>query len=125
MARFCKVFVLLLLTLLAACQEGGEAGDLFGMWRMDGTDNHYLSFSGSIVLFRSVGEGDVFGTFQHKGDSLFIQCYSISGAPIDTAVVEGTFGMRPFNDIRLKVTTLDGDRLRLEKAARSWNFYQY
>ena len=67
----------------------------------------------------------MFGNFQHTGDSLFIQCYSINGEAADTAVVEQTFGFRPMNDVRLKMEQPDGDHLVLRKGERTWNFRKY
>ena len=125
MARFFKTLILLSLLLLAACQEGGEAGDLFGQWRMKGTDNRYVSFSGSVVLFRSTDGGSVYGNFQHVGDSLFLQCYSIYGTPADTLLIEGHYGFNSFSDIRLRITTLDGESLGLADDNRTWSFYKY
>ena len=124
MEKFYK-YLLPLTLLLLSCQEGGDAGDLFGQWRMKGSDSQYISFSGPIVEFRSIGEGEVFGNFQHVGDSLFIQCYSIYGDPVDTLVVESTFGLKPLNDIRLKITALDDDNLVLVRENRTWSFYKY
>lgn len=125
MARFSKLLLLLGLLLTASCQEGGEAGDLFGQWRMEGSDTKYLSFSGSLLLFKSMGEGEVYGSFQHRGDSLFMQCYSVQGLASDTALVEQTFGMRPFANVRLHIDKADGDRLVLSSGTQQWSFYQY
>ena len=87
MARFYKYivhssqFIVLLLAFpltltFSSCQEGREAGDLLGQWRMADSDSKYISFSGSITEFRYVKDGSlrqyVFGNFQHVGDSLFI-----------------------------------------------------
>ena len=130
MARFFKHLLalasyLLFLTSSISCQEGGEAGDFFGQWRMKGTEGKYISFSGSITWLKSMGEGDVFGNFQHVGDSLFIQCYSINATPGDTAIVEQAFGWKPINDIRLKINVLDGDNLVVSKGGQTWSFYKY
>ena len=130
MARFFKHLLalasyLLLLTSSVSCQEGGEAGDFFGQWRMKGTEGKYISFSGSTTWLKSMGEGDVFGNFQHVGDSLFIQCYSINATPGDTAIVEQAFGWKPINDIRLKINVLDGDNLVVSKGGQTWSFYKY
>ncbi len=129
MARFSKHLLLLTsyILLLTSCQEGGEAGDLFGQWRMNGSDSEYLSFSGSIAVFRTntkVGT-QVFGNFQHVGDSLFIHCYSKKGLPSDTTLVEQLFGFKPFSDIRVRITTLDADRLVLTKEGQTWEFFKY
>lgn len=112
-------------SILSSCQEGGEAGDLFGQWRMTGSDTQYICFSGSISMFRSATDGEVFGNFQHQGDSLFIQCYSIKGLRSDTVMVEETFGFKPFKDIRVKIKSLNGDILILSKDNQKWNFYKY
>ena len=96
----------LLISLLFSCQEGGEAGDLHGMWRMNGSDRHYICFSGTLVTFRKGNGSDVFGKFQREGDSLFIQCYSVS-------------------NIRLKVEALNSNQLLLQKGSRLWSFYPY
>lgn len=130
MARFFKHLLalasyLLLLTSSISCQEGGEAGDFFGQWRMKGTEGKYISFSGSTTWLKSMGEGDVFGNFQHVGDSLFIQCYSINATPGDTAIVEQAFGWKPINEIRLKINVLDGDNLVVSKGGQTWSFYKY
>ena len=111
--------------LLTACQEGGDAGDLLGQWRLKGADSRYISFSGSIVLLRSIYEGQVFGKFRHAGDSLFIEYVSIDGLAADTTLVEDGFGFRPFSDVRLKIDQLDYEQLRLSKDGRVWSFEKY
>ena len=74
MERFFKSFVLLLcILLLSSCQEGGEAGDLFGQWRLVGHDTQYISFSGSLTLLRSTDEAEVIGNFQHVDIRLRIE----------------------------------------------------
>ena len=78
---------------------------------------------GTITV--STIEGEVFGNFQHQGDSLFIQCYSIYGSPVDTAIVEQTFGFRPFGNIRVRIDRLDDDMLVLSKEGVTWDFYKY
>ncbi len=125
MVRSCKHILLSVCLLLTACQEGRDAGDLLGQWRLTDSDTKYVSFSGSVALFRSTTEGQVFGNFQHVGDSLFIQCYSINGEKSDTTMVEESYGFRPFNNIRLKIEKLDSDRLILSKEGRTWNFFLY
>jgi hypothetical protein len=125
MARFYKTIALFAIVILTACQEGGDAGDLLGLWRMAGSDTKYISFSGSITRIRHLTEGEVFGNFQHVGDSLFIQCYSIDGIPSDTALVENSFGLKPFNNIRLKIEALDDDNLVISKGNQTWSFYKY
>ena len=125
MARFYKLISLFSIILLISCEEGREAGNLYGQWRMSGSDTKYISFSGSITSIKDLVEGEVFGNFQHVGDSLFIQCYSINGEAKDTAMVENTFGMKPFDNIRMKIVTLDDDRLVLNKGSEYWRFYKY
>lgn len=127
MARFCKYIILLTsyILLISSCQEGREAGDLLGQWRLKGSDTQYISFSGSVALFRSIDEGEIFANFQHHGDSLFIQCVSINPSAIDTAIIENRFGFKPFNDIRLRINTLDDDNMVLSKDGNTWCFYKY
>ena len=127
MARFYKILFLLtsFIFLLSSCQEGGEAGNLFGQWRLKGSDTQYISFSGSVALIRSIDEGEAFGNFQHIDDSLFIQCVSIDSSAIDTAIVENKYGFKPFDDIRLKINTLNDDDLVLSKDGKTWSFYKY
>ena len=99
---------------------------MLGMWRETGTETNYISFSGTVALFRNgMGTVEVFGNFQHHGDSLFIQCYSKKGEPQDTSLVEESFGFKPFNDIRLKIETIDADDLVLTKGHRIWHFDKY
>lgn len=128
MARFYKYLLPLtsFLLLLTSCQEGREAGDLLGMWRLTGSDSNYISFAGSVTLFRD-GKGavEVFGNFQHKGDSLFIQCFSKKGERADTILVEDSFGFKPFNNIRLKIDRLGDDNLVLSNSNQRWNYYKY
>jgi len=127
MARFYKrlfIFTSSLL-LLTSCQEGGDAGDLLGQWRLTGSDTRYISFSGSIAWLKNLNENQVYANFQHVGDSLFIQCYSIEGIPRDTLLIEESFGFRPFNNIRLKIEALTSDRLQLRKDNQAWSFEKY
>lgn len=128
MARFYKLILFSLFAFhfsLLSCQEGGDAGDLLGQWRLAGSDTKYISFSGSIAWIKNLNENQVYGNFQHVGDSLFIQCYSIKGIPADTALVENSFNLRPFNNIRLKIETLSSDRLLLRKDNQTWTFDKY
>jgi len=113
--------------LLTSCQEGSEAGDLLGQWRMNNTDNQYISFSGGIAWLQETPDKKVgvFGNFQRQGDSLFIQCYSKEALKSDTVMVEETFGFKPFNNIRVKIEALNEDILVLSKDGQKWNFYKY
>ena len=116
---------------LLSCQEGREAGDLFGQWRLRGSDTNYISFSGSVCLIKNINKGEVFGNFQHVGDSLFIQCVTTkkaseqAEAKKDTIMVENDFGFKPFTNIRLKITTLNDDDLELSQGSQTWRFYKY
>ena len=131
MARFFKslftiTFSLFTITFtLMSCQEGREAGDLLGQWRMVGSDTKYISFSGSITWIRCLPDDEVFGNFQHVGDSLFIQCYSIEGNVADTILVEDTYAFKPFNDIRVKIESLTSDKLIISKNSQTWSFDKY
>ena len=108
-----------------SCHEGHEAGDLLGMWRMDGSDTHYLKFSGHIVNVTVYGNDEVWGNYSREGDSIYIQCYSLYGRLNDTIIVEEQFGFKPFNDIRMRIETLNSERLVLSKDGKVWSFYQY
>lgn len=128
--RHLTSYILLLtssIILLTSCQEGSEAGDLLGQWRMNNTDNQYISFSGGIAWLQETPDKKVgvFGNFQRQGDSLFIQCYSKEALKSDTVMVEETFGFKPFNNIRVKIEALNGDILVLSKEGQKWNFYKY
>ena len=127
MARFFRNIILLTsyIFLLSSCQEGGEAGDLWGQWHQAGSDTKYISFSGSITWIKNLNDNEVYGNFQHQGDSLFMQCFSKLGIAADTMLVEQTFGFGPFTDIRLKIDKLDDDNLVLSKDNQRWSFYKY
>ena len=131
MARFSKHLILvtsyifLLTSTLSSCQEGGNAGDLLGQWRLEGYEDMYVSFSGTITQFRKNNGQAVFAKFQHEGDSLFMQCSSIYGEKSDTTFVEDDFGMKPFTNIRLRIDALDSDRLLLSKDGQHWAFEKY
>lgn len=125
MANYFKYILLLTssIFLLTSCQEGGEAGDLLGQWRM--TEKHYISFSGSVTRFYNAAGREVFGNFQHTGDSLFIQCYSAHQDRSDTIMIEESFGFKPINNIRVKIATLDSDQLILTQGTKTWSFHKY
>ena len=111
--------------LLTSCQEGGDAGDLLGQWRLDNYDSKYISFSGSVSLIKDMNTGAVYGNFQHLGDSLFIQCYSEKEQKSDTITVEESFGFKPFNNIRVKIAALDNDQLVITQGSQTWSFHKY
>ena len=69
--------------------------------------------------------GNIYGNFQHEGDSLFMQYYSKKAEKTDTVVVEQSFGFRPLNNVRVRIATLDNDRLVLTKDNRTWSFRKY
>ncbi len=139
MGKYCKYIFLLtsslfLLTsslfLLASCQEGRDAGDLLGQWQL--TDSKYVGFSNSIVVFRNVNSivstREVYGTFEHVGDSLFIHCYSIAdvnGTPWDIDLIENNFGLKPFGNIRLRIDALEDDLLLLSKDGQRWKLVKW
>ena len=125
MARFYKLISLFAIILLISCEEGREAGNLYGQWRMSGSDTKYISFSGSITSIKDLVEGEVFGNFQHVGDSLFIQCYSKDNLLSDTIMIESSYGFKPFNNIRLKIESIDNDNLVISKGGKIWSFFKY
>lgn len=125
MARFYKLISLFAIILLISCEEGRDAGNLYGQWRMSGSDTKYISFSGSITSIKDLVEGEVFGNFQHVGDSLFIQCYSKDNLLSDTIMIESSYGFKPFNNIRLKIESIDNDNLVISKEGKIWSFFKY
>jgi hypothetical protein len=125
MARFYKLISLFAIILLISCEEGREAGNLYGQWRMSGSDTKYISFSGSITSIKDLVEGEVFGNFQHVGDSLFIQCYSKDKLLSDTIMIESSYGFKPFNNIRLKIESIDNENLVISKEGKIWSFFKY
>ena len=130
MANYFKYFLFSLFTfhfsiLVSSCQEGREAGDLLGQWQMAGNNDLYLAFSGSVAVCRNGSGANVYGNFQHTGDSLFIQCYSEKAEKADTIMVEESFGFKPFNNIRVKIAALDNDQLVITKGSQTWSFHKY
>lgn len=131
--------LLIVIVTIFSCQEGHDAGDLLGQWHMIGatitgttqnaTDNKYISFSGTITEFRHVGNGvlmqNVFGNFQHVGDSLFIQCHSIDNPSADKQLIEDGYGFKPYDNIRVKIEAIDSQHLVLSKDGNIWNFEKY
>ena len=130
MAKYYKFFLYTLITfhlslLMSSCQEGHDAGNLLGQWRLDNYDSKYVSFSGSVALIKDINTGAVNGNFQHVGDSLFIQCYSEKKQWSDTITVEESFGFKPFNNIRVKIAALDNDQLVITQGSQTWSFHKY
>ena len=125
MARFYKLISLFAIILLISCEEGRDAGNLHGQWRMSGSDTKYISFSGSITSIKDLFEGEVFSNFQHVGDSLFIQCYSKDKLLSDTIMIESSYGFKPFNNIRLKIESIDNENLVISKEGKIWSFFKY
>ena len=111
--------------LMSSCQEGHDAGNLLGQWRMDNSDSKYISFSGSVTLIKDMNTRAAYGNFQHTGDSLFIQCYSEKAEKKDTTLLEESFGFKPFNNIRVKIAALDNDQLVITKGSQTWSFHKY
>ena len=74
MARFSKHLILvtsyifLLTSTLSSCQEGGNAGDLLGQWRLEGYEDMYVSFSGTITQFRKANGQHAFDKGNIYGD---------------------------------------------------------
>ena len=130
MANYFKYFLFSLCAihfslLVSSCQEGREAGDLLGQWQMAGNNDLYLAFSGSVTVCRNSAGANVYGNFQHTGDSLFIQCYSEKAVKADTILVEDHFGFKPFNNIRVKIAALDNDQLVITQGSQTWSFHKY
>ena len=86
MAKFFKILLISYILLFTdSCQEGRDAGDLWGQWRMTDGDRLYIGFSGHIARLQDTHHGEIFvyGNFQHVGDSLFLQCFSTAGDSIN------------------------------------------
>ena len=131
MAKYYKLLAVGCWLLAASCQEGGDAGDLWGQWRMTDSNAKYLSFSGSITWLKDMDmignkeNAGVYGNFQCIGDSLFIHFYSRMKEKADTIMVEQSFGLKPFTNIRVKIDVLDNERLLLSKDGQHWSFEKY
>ena len=125
MAKFYKLLAIGCWLLAASCQEGRDAGELLGQWKLMDKEDMYVSFSGTITQFRKNNGQAVFAKFQHVGDSLFIQCSSIYQEKSDTTIIEEEYGMKPFDNIRLRIDVLDGDRLTLSKDGQHWVLQKY
>ena len=127
MAKFYKLLAISCWLLAASCQEGREAGDLWGQWRLADGDRLHINFSGHVARLQDTRHAGLFvyGNFQHQGDSLFLQCYSAKDEAKDTTMVEEAFGFKPFANIRLKIEKLNNDDLVLSKDGRTWSFYKY
>lgn len=125
MARFYKLFAISCWLVTVSCQEGGDAGDLWGQWRLTDKEDLYISFSGTITQFRKSNGTRVYAKFQHEGDSLFMQCSSIYQEKSDTTMVEDEFGMKPFTNIRVKIDAVDSDRMLLSKDGQQWTLEKY
>ena len=125
MAKFYKLLVIGCWLLAASCQEGRDAGELLGQWKLMDKEDMYVSFSGTITQFRKNNGQAVFAKFQHVGDSLFIQCSSIYQEKSDTTIIEEEYGMKPFDNIRLRIDVLDGDHLTLSKDGQHWVLQKY
>ena len=125
MAKFYKLLAVGCWLLAASCQEGRDAGDLLGQWKLMDKEDIYVSFSGTITQFRKNNGQAVFAKFQHVGDSLFIQCSSIYQEKSDTTIIEEEYGMKPFDNIRLRIDVLDGNHLTLSKDGQYWVLQKY
>lgn len=110
---------------LAACEEGSEAGDLYGQWRLVGGDNVYVSFSGNLVIMRKTNVSEVYGNFQHVGDSLFMQYYTNKEEPLDTLTLEEELHFKPMNNVRTRITELSCEKLTLTSNDAVWYFEKY
>jgi hypothetical protein len=125
MAKYYKLLAVGCWLLAASCQEGKDAGDLLGQWRLTNKEDMYVNFSGHIAEFRKNNGQSVFAKFQHTGDSLFMQCSSIYKEKRDTTMVEDEYGMKPFTNIRVRIEALDDDHLTLSKDGQRWLFEKY
>lgn len=127
MARFFRntFYAIITMVALTACEEGSDAGELYGQWRLVGGENVYVSFSGSLVIMRKTSVAEVYGNFQHVGDSLFMQYYTYKEEPLDTLTIEEELHFRPMNNVRTRITELSGKHLTLTRGGEIWNFEKY
>lgn len=139
MARYFRLFLLILVSsLLSACQNGEDMGRLYGMWQLESIQiaqeetlhpsNLFLSFQSEVVEAKEVSQAShgyvsLFGTAHHEGDAL-----TMHFTEVDTTVVTCDYllGQRfrfPEQDpLILQVRVLNGSHLTLHDGEREWRF---
>ncbi len=139
MAKFYKYFCFVLLFLLTACQNEGDIGSLYGQWKLTNShvngenklfDNIYFSFQGKVVWVKSVNAdnhtyNDVFGNFQHVGDSLLINFVQKSELTTTASLIEERCGFADADNVRVLIRNLDSSELILLDGDNYWNFEKY
>lgn len=138
----CSKYILLfmLITVICtACQNEGYIGDLYGQWSLKKScidkqvtehDNLFFSFQGKVIWAKRVNYGshtygDVVGRFEHCGDSLFMNFIQQNEYTSPESLIEGDFGFKNCENVRLQVRTLDDSSLMLVSGDDYWQFEKY
>ena len=99
-----KIYIILLIVLLASCtQNDGHIGPIFGKWQLreikegetcKNVNNIFYSFQNNIIatsyVFESTKTLIVYGVFQIKDDSLYIQMSENTNPFIDFGLPHDT-----------------------------------
>ncbi len=139
MAKFFKYYSIVSLFLFAACQNEGDIGSLYGQWLLRNSyvngenklfDNIYFSFQGKVVWVKSVNAdnhtyNDVFGNFQHVGDSLLINFVQKSEQTTTTSLIEERCGFVDADNVRLIIKNLDSSELILSDGDNYWKYEKF
>lgn len=139
MGRFYKYFCLLSFFLLSACQNEGDIGYLYGQWSLKSSyingenkkyDNIYFSFQGKVVWVKSVNAtyhtyNDVFGNFDHVGDSILFSFVQKSESTTTTFLIKEKCGFSDADNVRLLIKNIDSSELILIDRDNYWYFEKY
>lgn len=140
MARFYKLFILLVFTmLLPSCQNEGDIGDFYGQWSLKTStidknikeyDNLFLSFQGKVVWAKRVNYGshtygDVVGRFEHRGDSLIMSFVQQNEYTSPESLIEEEFGFKDCENVRLLIKSIDASSLVLACGEDLWCFKKF
>lgn len=142
MARYFRLFLLILVSsLLSACQNGEDMGRLYGLWRLESIQTEqqellhptdlYLSFQSEVVEAKEVSEGShgyvcLFGTARHDDDHL-----TMHFTELDTTIVtrryllEQRFHFPAQDPLILQISKLNGTTLTLQEGQSEWRFVKY
>lgn len=142
MARYFRLFLLFLVSsLLTACQNGEDMGQLYGLWRLESIQTEqqellhptdlYLSFQSEVVEAKEVSEAShgyvcLFGAAQHDVDHL-----TMHFTELDTTIVtcryllERRFHFPAQDPLILQIHELNGTTLTLREGQSEWRFIKY
>lgn len=126
---------LIFFTILAGCQQNnGNIGSLFGLWKitaieineksfLNNEDDLYFAFQGEVINLKknevwNHSRVDIFGSFIHQEDSLFINCSegNLSDLPI-WAIYNKNW--------KFKILFLDNKHISLSHDSIIWNLSKY